>query len=239
MVKKEIKELLTDYFAVLLMLGVFALLIWHRWVGYWLIYKPLYAMFPDSLLLPLYLHHVGWVICAIGMIVLGLWAFRGAVKMVDIACKIFFVAGGAAAIFISCRATWSDIEIFKAEGYRTQECDVNTLSKYIGAKSKGSRYYYILGIEDNATTIEMNFYQYRQLLKIQKQTGGEQKRVAPDFYSQYRDSLEVRRRDSSRIVTVQYLPNTRRMLKFEWRLDGDGGDNATTVNRTSKRQRDE
>ncbi len=94
---------------------------------------------------------------------------------------------------------YKDMNFAVKEKYLTVRCDINTLRSYLYRRSGGgrripSRRFDISSVEQTANGrrlfIDMDFYQYRELLKLRQQ-------------------------DSNKIVTVYYLPNSERMLKYE------------------------
>jgi len=96
-------------------------------------------------------------------------------------------------LFLFERNVYKDIVFINTDKYKTMECDINTVRKVASGGSRGHYYkYYIMGNEEingRFLSIEMDFYQYQKLKKIQ---------------DEYRNG----------IILIYYLPNTKRMLKF-------------------------
>ena len=119
------------------------------------------------------------------------YCWWGKVKKSDIIGKILFCIFVIVGLFFLGKNAYRDIVFIGKEKYLVIECNINSLAKH---KRKTNEYYNIYGIERiNGKTsigIEMDFYQYNELMK-EKNTNG------------------------SKILVVYYLPNTKRMLKYE------------------------
>jgi hypothetical protein len=187
---KAIKEERFFIAVFVLCIGVILMKIVGHWVVYWIFYTPFYARFPDSLYLPFYLHHAGMILLCLFIL---LWAAACVWKKPrtksGIAGAIFLGGIAITGSFFGGRSLCRDMEFIGHGKYMTAECNINTLEKN---RHRGSSYW----IDRTETVygeriiINMNFYQYRKLVKLREE-------------------------DNDRILTVHYLPNTGIMLKYE------------------------
>lgn len=189
---------------LLLVIGglvVLLLVLFHRWMVYWLWYTPLYALFPNSLYLEFYLHIVVLLLACAGLAYLAVLNCRWErpLKKSTAAKAVVVIALGIAGAFFIGRDACRDIRFINEEKYLTAECRIETLhiSRSTSRRSRvggGRRRYYGISTLEHLNNgrplnIRMNFYHYRQLLHLQKA-------------------------DSAETVTVYYLPHSRRMLKY-------------------------
>ncbi len=186
--------------SVIIFIALAYALIWHSHsVWYCIYYMPFYAIFPNSLYLPLYLYAGGHILVGILFLTVTKALMskprkksHAFIAIVPVALAIIFI------VFMNMDA-YKDVNFAVKEEYLTVECNINTLRSYLYRRSGGgrripSRRFDISSVEytnqGRRLSIDMDFYQYRKLLKLREQ-------------------------DSNRIVTVYYLPNSERMLKYE------------------------
>ena len=175
-------------------------LIWHSHsVWYCVYYMPFYAIFPDSLYLPLYLYAGGHILVGILFLIVTKALMSKLRKKSHVFSAIVTVALAIIFIVFMNMDAYKDMNFAVKGKYLTVRCDINTLRSYLYRRSGGgrripSRRFDISSVEQTANGrrlfIDMDFYQYRELLKLRQQ-------------------------DSNKIVTVYYLPNSERMLKYE------------------------
>jgi hypothetical protein len=158
-----------------------------EWALYWIYYKPFYTLFKNSIYLPLYLHYAGSTLFFVALFIF--WIIKSRKKINKILLLIITVA----VMFLYLRNFYKDIVFASAEKYKTIESDIGSLERKRNSGRYGRYYYEIKSSEKTDgkyVHIRMDFYQYTELLKS-KNGGG------------------------NRIITVCYLPNTERMLKYE------------------------
>lgn len=181
--------------ALLLAFVMFLVVIVYRGFRYYIWYKPLYALFPDNLYLPLYLNVaeniiLGAAILLAAVFMLGQYRTKKDSSKWNIIGGFMFGIMAIALLFFSSRNAYKDMLFAGSEKYLTAECNISSIRV---RKSRAYRYYEIQPAEQIAGKrlyIQLNYYQYRELLKLQRENG-------------------------DKMLTVYYLPNTGRMLKYE------------------------
>lgn len=196
---KKTNDLLS-ILAVAAIVGLYLMFIFGRWTTYWLWYKPVYAMFPDSLYLPLYLHLSSFAIMCIVLFVVAIFLVRKPRTKSGVAGAIFLGALSIAMMVLAGQDCHNDIVFTRNEKYLTAECRLSSLhghgrrsgNRHDKLKPNTSRFHIESAekIDGKYRDIEMNFYQYRELQRI-------------------------READGDRMLRVHYLPNTGIMLKYE------------------------
>ena len=179
--------------AFLCAIGVLLLIIFNRWLFYWIYYMPFYTIFENSLYLSFYLYVAALLISCTLILFLAIVLIRKKTKK-NIACGILFVILSIVLLYFNGKDAFNDIVFIAKEKYLTVECNINSLKK-VQTGNKGRRIYEINSIEKierKYVYIEMNFYQYTELLKEQNT-------------------------NENKILLVYYLPNTKIMLKYEER----------------------
>jgi len=179
--------------AIVTFVCIFILLLCiSKWILYWIYYKPLYAIFGSNFYLPFYLY-------AASFLLLCLLFFFGSAYSLKKGHKIFMSCVLIFMFVISEKTVFQDFIFLKKEKYKTTECDLGSLCEL--TNTGGAKYQYtVWQIGNNFTgknnlVTNMDFYQYRELLKEKEKIGG---------------------KSGVKILTVYYLPNTKRMLKYEY-----------------------
>ena len=168
--------------------GIVFLIVMNARNTYNYYYSPMYTLFPNSLYLPLFLYAAGWGFLGICSILAAVFLFRGEpfVRFLGFALGIGFL------LFIG-GSVCKDIQFACNEKYLMTTCHIETLHRYYSGAKRGRANYQINSIEapdGKPIVIKMDAYQYQKLLKIRK-------------------------RDANKTLTIYYLPNTARMLKYE------------------------
>jgi hypothetical protein len=161
----------------------------HSWMRLWIYYKPFYSIFKNSFYLPFYLH-IGGFLAFFALLIIAAIAVWKDKEKANVIGKIDVSLFVIAYLFIG-REIYQDIIFISKENYLTIECDASTV------KEIRHRRYYTYEIlsaekthENKYFYLEMDFYQYNQL---------------KEKYSENR----------TEIITVWYLPNTKRILRYE------------------------
>jgi hypothetical protein len=160
--KKTIIPIVVLLFCVCLLFA----LIFGRWVLYWIYYMPFYSIFNNSLYLPLYLYGASYLLI-VGFVNVVVLTYKGN----KLRAKIIVASITVVFLFLFERNVYKDIVFINTDKYKTIECDIKTVRKVTSGGSRGHYYrYYIMGNEEingRFLSIEMNFYQYNKLKKVQ------------------------------------------------------------------------
>jgi hypothetical protein len=180
--KKKVLPIVAIVFSV----GGILAMIFGRWVLYWIYYMPFYSIFNNSIYLPFYLYGASYLLIA-GFVNVMVLTYKGN----KLRSKIIVASITVVILFSFERNVYKDIVFINTDKYKTMECDIKTVRKVSSGGSRSHYYkYYIKGNEEingRFLSIEMDFYQYQKLKKIQ---------------DEYRNG----------IILIYYLPNTKRML---------------------------
>jgi hypothetical protein len=166
---------------VLLMLAFTKL--WE-WTLYWIYYKPAYALLGNhSLYSSVFVYWLGILLLISAYIIASVLVIKkNWIKKTGIVLMI------ALTVFISYNI-FQEIISINTSKYDVDECNLNRLSRVEGGGGQTKSLYYDID-GTKFVSINMNFYQYTELLKLKKKKGD---------------------------VTIQvyYLPSRRRMLKYQ------------------------
>lgn len=184
---------------VCIVLGIMLFLSYLNEILYYTYYKPFYALFKKSLYLPFNLYI--WRQFAIEYFQFILFPFFLLIVFVVIEKRlkkrIVLFTGIILLFFLSDGYNISKDIIFKhKDHYITKICSLDTLSESGGGKGIVNYRIYFYNRSDRhlikyyESRIEMDIYQYRKLELLKKDNDG-------------------------LLLLVYYLPNTRRMLKYE------------------------
>jgi hypothetical protein len=171
---------------VVFLIAVFSTL--REWTFYWIYSKPLYTLFGDSLYSPVYVHWAGALLVLAVLLIIFIITFKKKISKIISALILLAIMS-----FFSYRY-YQDIVCINTQKYTAIECNLDSM-KRIKRHSHGHIYYdYQINsneiIGKRYVWIEMDFYQYRELLKLQNEKG-------------------------NKIIQVYYLPSSKRMLKYE------------------------
>jgi hypothetical protein len=154
---------LVSLFAMAILLIIALLLpIAGEWILYWIYYKPLYTLFKNSIYLPIYLDHLG---SSLALVFFTIMIFTQFKKIIAKIIGLLVIVG---IVFLLSKGIYKDIGFINAEKYRIIECNIETLVR--SDRGQGGRFYYRIkgNVKNNGKmlSIEMDFYQYIELLKI-------------------------------------------------------------------------
>jgi hypothetical protein len=186
-------------------IGLLALIAFVPWIGYWIYYKPLYTVFENSFYLPFYVYAAGSVIVYCVLLAGAVACFRSFCNK-KISWEIVIIIGFLVlAFFLVGKNIYKDVAFMNASKYTTAECDLDTLKVYYHNTGRFAVKYYGIKTAERATAngreliIEMDFYQYNELLKKKKE-------------------------NRDRAIMVFYLPNTKKMLNYQYEAGTIRGD---------------
>ena len=167
---------------------------------YWLYYKPLYSLFSNYLYFPFCLYIISWLLFAGLFVVLlsPLWSYSKKMdkkwqknRKIGYVVVMIIMAGGT---FVLVKNACNDFKIIRKESYWVAEYEIGKLERYV-TKGKGVTIKYYLNSKSGLKNerININLYQYKELFELQKQL-----------------------QNNNQVIKIYYLPNTQRMLKYEY-----------------------
>jgi hypothetical protein len=170
-------------------ISIILALIFREYIAYWMYYKPFYTLFKNSIYLPLYLYGGGYLLFAI---IINIISIKH--RETKLRSKIIIIVITIVLLFFLEINVYKDLLFTANEKYLKTECNINSLARIRSIGSGPIRYYKIysnIEIDRNIlSSIEMDFYQYSELKKLQAE-------------------------NKNKIIIVYYLPNTEKMLKYE------------------------
>ena len=177
-------------FRLLIALPIGIFFIWFLFRGiahisYYIYYKPIYAIFGNSLYLPFYLYILKRLPLIFFFFVISIIT-KGWFKLIPIMIMIFLMG-------ISYFHVIKDIAFIHKEKYAVGEYDVNTLRASRG--KKGIYHYVMSKPNDIYSIVNMDIYQYKELALLKD--------------SDNKHGLK------KKMIVVYYLPDTNIMLKYE------------------------